>query len=110
MAMTIAGDVAHVATAGSLRLHCCDHRIEHRRVLIHARIVVGLSGYNLAADALIEGSRKAATVPLEVCPRCEARRGHVQRRSHNPPMHSPCNTAPDRLTNRCSSKKAAGPL
>src|SRR5215469_9736847 len=66
MDMAVAGDITRAAGAGTDRAQRLLDRREHRRVLAHAEIVVRTPNGDLGADAVVEGTRKAAAAPLEV--------------------------------------------
>src|SRR5690242_13430559 len=52
MEVSVAGDVARAAAAGTMRLDCCDHRLQHSRMLTHAEIIVGAPYCDFAADTV----------------------------------------------------------
>src|ERR1700731_349793 len=66
MQMVVTRDIARAAGAGPDRPQRLLHRLQDRRVLPHAEIVVRAPHRDFGADAVIEGARETAAAPLEV--------------------------------------------
>src|SRR5262249_53657448 len=66
MDVAVARNVAGAAGAGADRTHGLFHRREDRGGLTHAEISVRAPNRDLGADAVVEGTWKAATATLEI--------------------------------------------
>src|SRR6266446_1408995 len=64
--MIVARDVAGSAGPRTHFPQRLFHRRQHRRMLPHAKVIVGAPDGDLGPDPMIEGARKATATPLEI--------------------------------------------